>query len=100
MMSKKIEGVELQSAVAKLAEWKLEADGLVRIVLFPDFASAMKFVNRAAELAEEADHHPDIDIRFNKIRLALTTHSEGGITRMDLEMASKLDAELQSMKNG
>jgi 4a-hydroxytetrahydrobiopterin dehydratase len=98
-MRKKIEGAALQAAVAELADWKLEKDGLVRTVLFPDFASAIVFVNRAAELAEEADHHPDIDIRFNKIRIALTTHSAGGISKMDLDMAARLDAEVQSMKN-
>jgi 4a-hydroxytetrahydrobiopterin dehydratase len=98
-MRKKIEGAALQKAVAELADWKLEKDGLVRTVVFADFASAMVFVNRAAELAEEADHHPDIDIRFNKIRFALSTHSAGGITSMDLDMAARLDAELESMKN-
>ena len=94
-MRKRIEGQDLKDAVSRLSEWKIEKDGLVRTVLFPDFASAMIFVNRAAELAEEADHHPDIDIRFNKIRIALTTHSAGGITKMDLDMATRLDAELQ-----
>jgi 4a-hydroxytetrahydrobiopterin dehydratase len=98
-MRKKIEGAELQAGVAGLADWKLEKDQLVRTVLFPDFASAMAFVNRAAELAEEADHHPDMDIRFNKIRFVLTTHSAGGITKMDLDMAARLNSELQSMKN-
>jgi 4a-hydroxytetrahydrobiopterin dehydratase len=67
----------------------------VRKILFPDFKAAIAFVNQAAEFAEQADHHPDIDIRFNKIRVALTTHSAGGITRMDLDMAARLDELLK-----
>jgi len=94
-MRERIEGKKLEAAVAGLAEWKLEKDGLVRTVLFADFPAAIAFVNRAAELAEAAEHHPDIDIRYNKIRIALITHSAGGITQMDLDMAAKLDAELQ-----
>jgi 4a-hydroxytetrahydrobiopterin dehydratase len=94
-MRERLEGAELKAAVAGLADWKLEKDGLVRTVIFPDFPAAMAFVNRAAELAQEADHHPDIDIRFNKIRIALTTHSAGGVTKMDVDMAARLDAELQ-----
>jgi 4a-hydroxytetrahydrobiopterin dehydratase len=54
----------------------------------------MEFVNHAAALAEAANHHPDIDIRYNKVRLALVTHDAGGITHNDIEMAKKLDALL------
>ena len=94
-MRKVIEGAKLKDAVADLPSWKLEQDGLVRKILFPDFKAAIAFVNQAAEFAEQADHHPDIDIRFNKIRVALTTHSAGGITRMDLDMAARLDELLK-----
>ncbi len=94
-MRQRMEGAALKEAVAGLADWKLEKDELVRTVIFPDFPAAIAFVNRAAELAEEANHHPDIDIRFNKIRILLTTHSAGGITQMDLDMAARLDTELQ-----
>jgi 4a-hydroxytetrahydrobiopterin dehydratase len=94
-MRKQIEGAKLKAAVAELPSWKLEKDGLVRTILFPDFKAAVAFVNKAAEFAEEADHHPDIDIRFNKIRVALTTHSAGGITRLDLDMAARLDELLK-----
>jgi 4a-hydroxytetrahydrobiopterin dehydratase len=94
-MRERIEGKKLEEAVTGLAEWKLEQDELVRTVLFADFPAAIAFVNRAAELAEAADHHPDIDIRYNKIRIALSTHSAGGITQMDIDMAARLDADLQ-----
>ena len=59
---------------------------------FGDFAAAMVFVNRVAEKAEAAGHHPDIDIRYNKVRLALISHDKGGITQRDMRMAGELDS--------
>jgi 4a-hydroxytetrahydrobiopterin dehydratase len=58
---------------------------------FKDFPAAVKFVNAVAELAEEAQHHPDIDIRWNKVTLALTTHDAGGLTEKDFLLAKKSD---------
>lgn len=56
-----------------------------------DFAAAMAFVNRVAELAEEADHHPDISVSWNTVVLTLSTHSAGGITQLDLDLAGRID---------
>ena len=73
-------------------EWRLEGAAIVRDVRFRDFAAAMAFVNRVAEIAEAADHHPDILLHgWNKVRLTLSTHSEGGITEKDLALARTLD---------
>lgn len=83
-------GEALEEAVAGLEGWKLEGGELVRDAKFRDFVEAMAFVNRVAEAAETAGHHPDIDIRYNKVRLALVTHDAGGITSRDVEMAGKL----------
>jgi 4a-hydroxytetrahydrobiopterin dehydratase len=58
---------------------------------FDDFSQAIEFVNGVAEISEEDEHHPDIDIRFNKVRLALSTHAEGGLTELDFEIAEKID---------
>ncbi len=67
------------------------ADGkLVRDWRFKDFVAAMEFVNRVAEMAEEAGHHPDIDIRYNRVRLGLVTHDAGGVTPRDASMAALL----------
>jgi 4a-hydroxytetrahydrobiopterin dehydratase len=90
-MKPKLDEDALQEAVAGLPEWKLEAGELVRELKFQDFQQAMEFVNRVAEAAEAAGHHPDIDIRYNRVRLALVTHDSGGITHSDVEMAAKLD---------
>jgi 4a-hydroxytetrahydrobiopterin dehydratase len=72
--------------------WKLENKELVRQYEFSDFAAAMRFVNAVAQKAETAAHHPDIDIRYNKVRLALMSHDAGGLTERDLEMAQSLNA--------
>ena len=74
-------------------EWRQEGESLVRDLEFDDFKAAMAFVNRVADAAEEANHHPDILVHgWNQVRLTLSTHSEGGLTRSDLEMAKRIDA--------
>jgi 4a-hydroxytetrahydrobiopterin dehydratase len=74
-------------------EWRREGDAIVRDWRFEDFGAAMAFANRVAELAEQANHHPDILVHgWNKVRLTLSTHSEGGITDADLALAAGLDA--------
>ncbi|HET6810959.1 MAG TPA: 4a-hydroxytetrahydrobiopterin dehydratase [Acidimicrobiales bacterium] len=72
-------------------QWEREGDALKKTVKLRDFAAAMAFVNRVAELAEEADHHPDISVSWNTVVLTLSTHSAGGITRLDLDMAGRID---------
>ena len=71
--------------------WRIEAGELVRAFQFEDFPAAMEFVNKVAELAETAGHHPDIDIRYNRVRLALITHDAGGLTRKDFDLAAQAD---------
>jgi len=87
----KLDDQQLQAALYNLPQWKLEAGTLIRDWVLKDFVAAMAFVNHVAELAEAANHHPDIDIRYNRVRLALVTHDAGGITAKDAEMAAKLD---------
>jgi 4a-hydroxytetrahydrobiopterin dehydratase len=90
----KIEGAALDAAVAGLDEWTLVDGELVREAKFADFVAAMEFVNRVASMAESEAHHPDIDIRYNQVRLALVTHDAGGITARDVAMAKKLNQEI------
>ena len=74
-------------------DWRREGDEIVRDWKFKDFAEAITFVNRVAEAAEEANHHPDILVHgWNNVRLSLTNHSAGGLTEADFEMAGKFDA--------
>lgn len=82
---------EVASHLAALPAWQVEGDQLVRSFQFPDFLAALRFVNRVADLAEEAGHHPDIDIRYNRVRLGLTTHDAGGLTAKDFSLAASID---------
>lgn len=82
---------EIEQRVDELGDWEREADVIQKVFEFDDFMSAIKFVTDVAKMAEAKDHHPDIDIRFNKVRLALTTHSEGGLTHYDFDFAGEIE---------
>jgi 4a-hydroxytetrahydrobiopterin dehydratase len=81
---------ELHALVKELPGWTLDGGKLVREWTFADFVAAMAFVNQVGELAEAANHHPDIDIRYNKVVLSLVSHDAGGITARDASMARQL----------
>ena len=74
-----------------MADWPEVGGALERTFAFADFAGSMAFVNRVAELAEEADHHPDIAISWNRVTLRLATHSAGAITEEDHALADRID---------
>jgi 4a-hydroxytetrahydrobiopterin dehydratase len=82
---------DIKDWLKKLPEWDLDKKQIERVFEFEDFTLAMDFVNNVAEIAEEDDHHPEIDIRYNKVRIALSTHAEGGLTDADFEVAEKID---------
>jgi 4a-hydroxytetrahydrobiopterin dehydratase len=83
---------EVASRLRRL-QWEREGDEIAREWRLGDFAEAIAFVNRVAELAEEANHHPDIFIHgWNKVKLTLTNHSAGGLTEVDFTMAGRFDA--------
>jgi 4a-hydroxytetrahydrobiopterin dehydratase len=82
---------DIKEWLKKLPEWEHEKKHIERTFEFDDFSQAIDFVNSVAEIAEEEDHHPDIDIRYNKVRIQLSTHSEGGLTDQDFEVAEKVD---------
>jgi 4a-hydroxytetrahydrobiopterin dehydratase len=92
-MSDALTKAELDELIHRHPNWKLESGKLVCEWTFKDFVEAMAFVNRVAELAEIAGHHPDIDIRYNRVLLGLITHDAGGITRRDATMAMRIDSE-------
>ncbi len=83
---------KIQAALATLPDWQLNGQIISRTYEFADFPAAMQFVNTVAELAEQAQHHPDIDVRWNKVTLALTTHDAGGLTEKDFALAHACDA--------
>jgi 4a-hydroxytetrahydrobiopterin dehydratase len=74
------------------SQWEREGDAIARDFKLSDFASAMAFVNQVAEMAEDVNHHPDILVHgWNRVRLTLSTHSQGGITQADLDLARGVD---------
>jgi 4a-hydroxytetrahydrobiopterin dehydratase len=77
-------------ALEALPGWKLKDEAIARTFTFTDFREAISFVQSVAALAERAGHHPDIDIRYNKVTLALSTHDEGGITEKDFSLATEI----------
>ena len=82
---------DVDTRLDDLSGWKRHGDEIRRKYEFAGFTEAMAFVNRVASLAEAADHHPDIEINYNRVKLALSTHSEGGITEKDLDLARQID---------
>jgi 4a-hydroxytetrahydrobiopterin dehydratase len=89
-MADLLKAQDIKEWLKKLPEWELDKKQIERTFEFDDFTQAMEFVNGVAEIAEEEDHHPDIDVRYNKVRVALSTHTEGGLTEMDFEVAEKI----------
>lgn len=82
---------EVDAALPTLNGWERSDGALRRSVKFPEFLAGIEAVRRVAEFAEAKDHHPDIDIRWRTVTFALVTHSEGGITEKDVDMARDLD---------
>jgi 4a-hydroxytetrahydrobiopterin dehydratase len=82
---------EIEKALRSVPEWRREGDSLVRTFTLGNFVEAVEFVNEVTEVAEEANHHPDVDIRWNKVTLRLSTHSKGGLTRADFDLAARVD---------
>jgi len=88
----KLTPAQIKTALASVPNWKRKGAVITRTYQFNDFVAAMRFVNAIAKLAEKAWHHPDIDIRWNKVTLALTTHDQGGLTQKDFALAKEFDA--------
>jgi 4a-hydroxytetrahydrobiopterin dehydratase len=82
---------EIQQALGRLNGWHRNGIAIQRVFQFPDFKAAMQFVNKVAEAAELVNHHPDIDIRYNKVTTALVSHDSGGVTQRDVRMAEKIN---------
>jgi 4a-hydroxytetrahydrobiopterin dehydratase len=90
----KLTAAELQTALQARSAWALEGELLTRTFQFENFVAAIAFVNRVADFAEQAAHHPDIDIRYNRVRIGLTTHDDGGISEKDVVLAAQLDSSV------
>ena len=87
-----LDAATVDAALAEGIAWERRGDELVKVHKERDFAGALDFVNRVGAIAESANHHPDFEIRWNTVTLRLSTHSAGGITNADLEIAKQIDA--------
>jgi 4a-hydroxytetrahydrobiopterin dehydratase len=83
---------EIDSRLGSLEGWERDGNAIKREFKFKDFVGSVDFVNRITPLAEEMNHHPDLEISWNKVTVSLSTHSEGGLTGNDFELAAKIDS--------
>jgi 4a-hydroxytetrahydrobiopterin dehydratase len=90
-MAAPLSEAEVEAALRGTPDWRIDNGEIVRTFAFRNFVEAVDFVNRVTEIAEEANHHPDVDIRWNKVTLRLCTHSKGGLTSADFDLAGRID---------
>ena len=90
-MANTLSDQEVREALAQLKGWKRTGDSIVKDFELKDFDVALRLVNKVAEIASREDHHPDIDIRWNKVRLELSSHSASGLTAKDFQVAAQID---------
>jgi 4a-hydroxytetrahydrobiopterin dehydratase len=83
---------EISTRLGSLPGWERRGDEIEKAFELPTFPEAIEFVRRVADRAEAANHHPDIDIRWRKVRIALTTHDAGGLTDLDFQLATETEA--------
>jgi len=91
MERKKLSAEKIKEALADLDGWTAENDKLKKRFSFPDFAAALAFVNKAGEIAEKRDHHPDIYFGWGYAEFSITTHDRGGITDFDVSLAKEIE---------
>ena len=96
----KLTEIEIRSHIIDRSDWGERGGSIWRTFEFADFPAAMKFVNCVAIEAERSWHHPDIDIRWNKVTLTLSTHSEGGLTDKDFQLAAEVDRVSSEFASG
>lgn len=89
---------QVTASLTALPDWRAQDAALVRTVELESFAQALQVVNRVAEIAENDDHHPDIDIRWRTLTFRCSTHSTGGITALDVSLAEEIDGVLDALR--
>jgi 4a-hydroxytetrahydrobiopterin dehydratase len=82
---------EIAERLKRLDDWERKGDAIEKVFKFDDFQGSVDFINRITPPAEEMNHHPDLAISWNKVTVTLSTHSEGGLTENDFELASRID---------
>ena len=89
---------QLEQFLIELAEWRIKDEKLFRVLRFQDFNKAIEFMNQVAITAEAMDHHPEWSNVYNKVEIHLVTHSEGGITQLDIDLAREIDSHFSIFK--
>jgi 4a-hydroxytetrahydrobiopterin dehydratase len=92
MAAPALSDIEIQRALGQLPGWSRRANVISKTFTLPTFPAGIAFVRRIADAAEEAQHHPDIDIRYTKVTIALSTHDSGGLTSKDIALAGVIEA--------
>ena len=93
-MAELLDDAAIASAVADLPGWERDGDAIVRTAQLPSFPAAISVVDRVAEIAEDSNHHPDIDIRWRTVTFRCSTHSEGGVTALDVALAASISEQI------
>lgn len=96
MTTERLSDIAIQRELGSLPGWSRRGDVITKTYQFRAFLTGIEFVNAVAKAAEAADHHPDIDIRYTKVTCSLSTHSAGGITQKDLDLAKKIERAQES----
>ena len=89
---------QLEQFLIELAEWRIKDEKLFRVLRFKDFNKAIEFMNQVAITSEAMDHHPEWSNVYNKVEIYLVTHSEGGITQLDIDLAREIDSHFSAFK--
>jgi 4a-hydroxytetrahydrobiopterin dehydratase len=87
----RLSDIAIQRELGRLPGWSRRGEVITKTYQFPAFLAGIAFVNRVAQAAEAADHHPDLDIRYTRVVCTLSTHSAGGITQLDLDLAGEIE---------
>jgi 4a-hydroxytetrahydrobiopterin dehydratase len=89
---------QITDKLKSLPGWEYKGDAIVKLFRFTEFMDGIEFINRVAEIAEAADHHPDITINYTRITFSCSTHSDGGVTEKDFKLASNIEAAFSDAK--
>jgi len=90
-MRKRLDEAIIERELSSLIGWERAGDALTGTYVLPTFADAIALVNRVAAAADAMDHHPDMDIRYNRVSFTLSTHSAGGLTQLDFDLARRIE---------
>ena len=92
----KLEKAEIERRLSALAGWEFKDNAIRKQYRFKEFMDGIRFLNKVAEMAEAADHHPDVQINYTRVTFTCSTHSEGGVTEKDLKLAAQIEEAYKS----